>query len=346
MQSERRPASPQESQLPSSRPSISPVKIHLPNSAFLGNIESFVSKLDPRYPNRLSVTFNSRWVYVHPAVLSTVACAGLVARGNGGRVRANVPKIATLPYLIRMGLFDLLDVDPGYKIEAHEAAGRFIPLTQIRNKDELRSFIVDMIPLLHAAPAEVGPIKYVMSELIRNVLEHARSPVGAVVCAQYFPEKERLAVGVADAGVGIRGSMARFHGVKSSLDAISLALRPGVTGTTARWGGTEYNAGAGLFFVKAIACASRNFFVAYSEDGLFKLRRTPATREPAIQTDSDADLATRHRDVPPWPGTIMGVDLSLASGMTFEKLLREIRDVYHVDVREKKKAQYKKPRFR
>ncbi len=210
----------------------------------------------------------------------------------------------------------------------------------------MSAFIVDMVPLLHAGPDEVGPIKYVMSELVRNVLEHARSTVGALVCAQYFRESGRLAVGVADAGVGILGSMVKYHPAKTSLDAISLALRPGITGTTSRWGGTEYNAGAGLFFVKAIACASRNFFLAYSGGGMFKLRRTPAAQEPAIQTDPANDLATRHDDdVPSWPGTVMGIDLSLAAGTTFEKFLREIRDIYHLDVREKKKGAYKKPRF-
>jgi anti-sigma regulatory factor (Ser/Thr protein kinase) len=321
------------------------VRFHLPNSAFLGNIETFVSKVDPSGSGNLRVTFNPRWVYVHPAVLAMVACAGTLVRAQGGTVKATVPRMRTLPYLIRMKLFDHLGIDPKYEIQEHEAAGRFIPLTQIRTNDELSQFIVDMIPLLHAEPEEVGPIKYVMSELVRNVLEHALSSVGALVCAQYFSDSGRLAVGVADAGVGILGSMAKFHPVKTSLEATTLALRPGITGTTSRWGGTEYNAGAGLFFVKAIACASRNFFMAYSGDGLFKLRRTPADQEPVIQTDPADDRATRHDDVPPWQGTVMGIDLTLSGGVTFERLLREIRDVYHLDVREGRKAVYKKPRF-
>lgn len=321
------------------------MELHLPNSAFLGNIETFVSKAHAEDPSKLRVTFNPRWVAIHPAVLAMVACASALVRSQGGVVEAEVPEIRSLPYLIRMKLFDHLGIDPGYEIQEHEAAGRFIPLTEIRTKDDLSQFIVDMIPLLHAEPAEVGPIKYVMSELIRNVLEHAASPVGALVCAQYFKDSERLAVGVADAGQGILGSMKRSHPVKSSLEAITLALKPGVTGTTSRWGGTEYNAGAGLFFVKAIACASRNFFVAYSGDGLFKLRRTPGDQEPAIQTDPGKDLATTHGDVLPWPGTVMGVDLALTAGVTFEKLLRDIRDVYHLDVRDKRKAAYKRPRF-
>lgn len=180
---------------------ISGVELHLPNSAFLGNIETFVSKARAEDPSKLRLTFNPRWVAIHPAVLAMVACASALVRSQDGVVEAEVPDIRSLPYLIRMKLFDHLGIDPGY-FQEHEAAGRFIPLTQIRTKEDLSRFIVDMIPLLHAKPAEVGPIKYVMSELIRNVLEHAASPVGALVCAQYFKDSDRLAVGVADAGAG------------------------------------------------------------------------------------------------------------------------------------------------
>lgn len=142
------------------------------------------------------------------------------------------------------------------QVQEHEEAGRFIPLTNVRTKDELSEFIINMIPLLHATPGEAEPIKYVVSELVRNALEHSASPVGAFVCAQYFKKTERLAIGVCDAGIGILGSMSRSHAVATSMDAISLAMKPGITGTTSRYGGTEYNAGAGLFFMKAIACAS------------------------------------------------------------------------------------------
>ena len=108
-----------------------------------------------------------------------------------------------------------------------------------------------MIPLLHAPEEVADPIQYVVSEMVRNVLEHADSPVGAFICAQYYRDLERLSIGIADAGVGIRNSMARSHKVTSSREAILLALQPGVTGVTARIGGNESNAGAGLFFTKS-----------------------------------------------------------------------------------------------
>jgi len=322
------------------------VELRLPNSAHLGNIEGFVRGFNPDgKADELSLEIHPKWVSVHPAVLAMSATAGATMIANGGLVTAKVPQIKSLPYLVRMGLFDVLQINPGITVTEHEEAGRFIPLTNVRDNKGLSEFIVNMIPLLHASPDEAEPIKYVISELVRNALEHAVSPVGAFVCAQYFKKTERLAIGVADSGIGILGSMSRSHPVKSSMEAITLALKPGITGTTSRFGGTEYNAGAGLFFTKAIACASRNFFVAYSGDALFKLRRTPSGQTPVIHADPNDDIATRVEGLPPWQGTVVGIDIGIEAHKTFDDLLREIRGAYQLQVREGRKARYKRPRF-
>ena len=86
----------------------------------------------------------------------------------------------------------------------------------------------------------------------------------------------------------------KSHRARSARDAIVLALQPGITGTTARLGGTERNAGAGLFFVKSIAQLSRNFFVVYSEDTMFKLLRGSKTKPVVLHADPRHD---KHRFV-------------------------------------------------
>jgi anti-sigma regulatory factor (Ser/Thr protein kinase) len=319
------------------------MRIRVPNSAFLGNIEAFVRGLDTT-PGGLEVTLNERWVAVHPLVLAMVGVAGARARRLGQDVRVAATPARSLPYLIRMGLYDQLGVSPPTEVVAHEAAGRFIPLSQIRTNDELAAFIIDMIPLLHA-PAESGPIKYVVSELVRNVLEHSRSIDGAFVCAQYFATSCRLSVGVADLGRGIRSSLAEHHVVRSDLDAIHLAMQPGITGTSPNFGGNEYNAGAGLFFTKSMARASRNFFVVYSGDALFKLLKGPETGERVLYADPVRDLATRHSGLARWEGTAIGIDLAVDAHSTFQQLLADIYATYRLEVRSAKKDRFKRARF-
>ena len=53
------------------------MKIHLPNSAFLGNIDPFLRTLDVTNPNKLEITTNEKWISIHPVVLSMVAAVGL-----------------------------------------------------------------------------------------------------------------------------------------------------------------------------------------------------------------------------------------------------------------------------
>jgi anti-sigma regulatory factor (Ser/Thr protein kinase) len=153
-----------------------------------------------------------------------------------------------------MGLFKILNKPSPFKISSHESAGRFIS---------------EMIPLLHLEPHKADAIKYTIGELVRNVLEHSQANNGAIVAAQYSHEQNIIRLGICDTGIGIRQSMNYTwpNHTDSKLDAIKWALVPGVSGTTRREGGTEDNAGAGLFFVKSISMLTRDYFVIYSGTG-------------------------------------------------------------------------------
>ena len=146
-------------------------------------------------------------------------------------------------------------------------------------------------------------------------------------------------------GRGIRQSLSESHAVRSDLDGIQKALQPGITGTSSRFGGNEYNAGAGLFFTKSIARASRNFFVVYSGDALFKLLKGPETSPRTLLADASQDRATRHEGLPPWHGTAIGIDLAVDAHETFQQLLTEIYGAYHLEVKSASKDRFRKARF-
>ncbi len=282
---------------------------------------------------------------MHPAALAMVACAGQLAQSRGVSTRGSVPAIAPVRYLMRMGLFDYVELESPLQVNEHEEAGRFVPLTNIRSSGDLRSALADLIPLLHAPPSVADPIRYVFSEMVRNVLEHSGSPVGAFVCAQYYKNSDRIAVGIADGGVGILRSMQRSHAVNTSKDAILQALRPGISGVTHRIGGNERNAGAGLFFTKSIAALARKYFVAYSGDAMFKLLPGPSDRRPTLNSDPTLDYHRIETGLPVWSGTVIGIDMSVEEGVEFADLLSQIREAYRIDVRQSRKQYYKGIRF-
>src|SRR3989344_3844386 len=319
------------------------MRIHIPNSAFLGNIDPFLRAFDTSNPNILEITANKKWISVHPVVLAMIAALGLSLKPE--QITCEHMEATSKHYLKRMGLFDLLQIKSGIEIVEHEAAGRFIPLTQIKDSAHLTKFLTEMIPLLHLKPDQVEPIRYIMSELTINVFEHARTDIGAILCAQYYKKSNTIRIGIVDRGIGIKSSIGAVYRVTNDLQAIQLALTPGVTGTTDRIGGTEFNAGAGLFFIKSIAKVNRDFFVIYSGSGLYKLLRESSSKRIRLQSNPFKDKHSKNEDLPYWQGTVVGVDINLDNREEFSLLLELIRDTYSKSVRERKKEFFKKPKF-
>ncbi len=321
------------------------MRIFLSNADYLRNIESFLRRFDSEQPDRLEITTHDKWVNVHPAILTMIAAISKTVSVN--RITIDEITAKSGHYLDRMGLFEILGKESPYTITEHEPAGRFIPLTQIRTQAEQSKFITDMIPLLHLSPEQSDAIKYTVGELVRNVLEHSNSANGAFVAAQYYPSPNVVRFGVCDTGIGIRQSITHSWQAQSDIDAIHLALTPGITGTTKREGGTETNAGAGLFFIKSMAMVARDYFVVYSGEGLYKLikRDKRVKGLPRLHADPRQDRHTETNSAPYFPGTLVGIDISLDQTSEFTALLSIIRDAYTQALKERKERRYKKPRF-
>lgn len=322
------------------------MKIHLPNSAYIGNIDFFLANFNDSQPDRLEVTANEKWISIHPVALSIIAALSL--RVSPSKITCKPITAKSAHYLDRMGLNKFLGLELGSGVVEHESSGRFVPLTQIKTSDELTKFLTDIIPLLHLAetPKHAESIRYIISELVRNVLEHSNSKYGAVVSAQYFKKTNTIRIGIADIGVGIKNTISQSYRAADDLAAILLALTPGITGTTNREGGTEQNAGAGLFFIKSIASINRNFFMIYSGNALYKLlMRRRDNRGSTLNADPAKDRHSDKDNLPYWQGTVVGIDISLDATSEFTSLLDLIRSTYRNAVQERRKARYKKARF-
>lgn len=318
------------------------MKIHIPNSVWLGNIDPFLKGFAPTNPDTLKITFNKKWMSIHPMVLAMIAALGI--KTNPKKIECEKLEARSKHYLERMRLFDFLHVKSGITMTEHEPAGRFVPLTQIKDSAALTKFITEVTPLLHLEPKNAEPIRYIMSELIRNVLEHALSKYGAIVCAQYYKKSNTVRIGIADTGIGIWKSINQSYNPKNDMDAIRLALTPGITGTTKREGGTEQNAGAGLFFIKSIASVNSDFFVMYSGKAMYKLLKRKG-KKIALHADPFEDNHSKEDNLPSFEGTAVGIDLSLDTTQEFSLLLKLLNETLNKAIKERKKARYKKPQF-
>ncbi|MFH1653530.1 MAG: ATP-binding protein [Pseudomonadota bacterium] len=321
------------------------MELYLSTSDYLRNFDRFIGKLSFADPQKLRIASHPKWINVHPAVLTFTATLALTV----GREHVEFDDFtaSSAHYLDRMGLFNFTKNKSPYQIAHNEPTGKFIPLTIIKNSADQSQFITDMIPLLHLPPEKTDPIKYTIGELVRNVLEHSYSSSGAVVAAQYYKKANTVRIGICDNGIGIRQSMNKFWHPKNDIDAIKLALMPGISGTTHREGGTEDNAGAGLYFIKSIAQVARNYFLIYSGSAIYKLLlHDKRIKNARLHPDPNDDRHSERDNAPNFHGTLVAIDITLDSDTEdFEKLMGDIRESYTLAVRERKKVKYREPRF-
>jgi len=322
------------------------MKIYLSTSDYIRSFDRFINNFDISNPDILEIKTHPDWINVHPAILTFVATLSV----SVGREKVYVEEITASSgaYLDRMGLFNFTKEKSPYSIRCNEEAGRFIPLTIIKNSAEQSKFITDMIPMLHLPADKSDAIKYTIGELVRNVLEHSNSESRAIVAAQYYKKSNTIRIGICDNGIGIKNSLQRFWASKARTDieAIKLALTPGISGTTFSEGGTEDNAGAGLFFIKSIAQVARNYFLIYSGSGIYKLLlHDKRIENPRLHANPNEDRHSERNDAPYFHGTLAAIDLSLDNNAEFTKLLSAIRESYGKAVRERKKRIFKEPKF-
>lgn len=321
------------------------MKIYLNNLGNLRNFRSFVESLDLSEPSELEIITTSPKVVAHPANL--VLAAALAIKTGKGKARIVNHFSNTGRTLDKMGLYNLTSTpSPFANSDDRETAGRYVPISVIRNSDDQSRFIADMIPLLHLSEDNTTIVKYVIGELVRNVLEHSQTDVGAVVAAQYYPATNRVSIGICDTGVGLWRSLNTHWKPSSYLQAVHLALTPGITGTTRREGGSSENAGAGLFFIKSIAKTSRNYFAIYSGQAEYTLlKHDKRVMMPRLYADPSMDPHNETNDAPNFDGTLVAIDITLDETPEFKELLSNIGMVYDEAIRERRKMKYKEPRF-
>ena len=72
-------------------------------------------------------------------------------------------------------------------------------------------------------------------EVINNVVQHSHSPIGCFVCAQAYPQEDRLILSIVDFGKGFLNSLSQsYPQLKSNSEAINFAIQEGITSETPR----------------------------------------------------------------------------------------------------------------
>jgi len=291
------------------------------------------------------LTLNPKWMHMEPVALSMIAAWGAWCRRQGLTITAeNLTKSSD--YAARMKLFEHLGINYQPHITEHEEAGRFIPITNVKTKQDVRGIIAAVSTLMHLEDdmEELAAIQYCMSELLRNVLEHSGSPDGAFVCAHNYTEKQphRVTIAVADCGCGIASHLGRKYPeiLNDDLAALRYAMQPGVTGAIPGMYGTADNAGAGLFFTRCIAKGTGGYFQILSGNSAYRLRRARnAEEQTGLHTDPFDDRSDQWRFPTAWQGTVVTLEIRTDMIAFFDGFFDWIRE--HIPARVPTKGKIK-----
>jgi anti-sigma regulatory factor (Ser/Thr protein kinase) len=155
--------------------------------------------------------------------------------------------------------FDEIVTEQRTQVQLEE--GRTVRLRRVTRHGEIES-TADEVSRLIVPAGDAGDvrrsIKYVLIELLRNVIQHSEDRAGGVVAAQLmnrgtYMGRPMIQVAVADAGIGIPEHLGRMHrGVDDPRVALERALWPHISGTfpPGLTGARDSdNAGLGLFFI-------------------------------------------------------------------------------------------------
>lgn len=226
--------------------------IQVPSQLDEKGFDSLISELGEENPNE-AILLNAR----HLRWADPYGMVGLLAIGHHLKARGETPPALELPespevmsYLGRMGFLrdaaDIFAFPAGAVPERHTGPSNvLLEITQIRSHDDVHEVIDHvqdragkiLIEKLNYSQADAVPFSIMLSEVCQNIIEHAES--GGWVGIQTYNYAKRLGrqvvmIGVADLGVGFRGSLAKEHAARyvdrwDDLTALQAAFLHGVT---------------------------------------------------------------------------------------------------------------------
>lgn len=191
-------------------------------------------------------------------------------------------------YAAHMGFFKTFGLDHGNAPGEASGSSTHIPIQSIKRSElseqaskayvEIGYTIEDRAASLASLLTQTDngvlhdTLTYSIREIIRNVFEH--SEAGEVfLCAQHWPSRHEVEVGIVDAGIGVRAGLAENPNFQFDTDRESLhaALMPGVSGNIWAGKGSDpwRNTGYGLYMTNRICRAGGCFFICSGSAGLW-----------------------------------------------------------------------------
>jgi hypothetical protein len=250
------------------------VEVHLPSTCHFQDLAECLAPIARIADASSEIVFRvPQKCHIPPAGLAVLGawCQQSASLGREIKFAADGALMnSRLRYMARMNLLAVAGQVVEEDFERHPEAGRFLPLHIIRDSKDCWKAICalgDMV--LHQfenSRAFFPALEWAVNEVMDNVHIHSESRTPGVVCAQYYPSKYSLEVGICDMGRGIRSSLQEaIPDLQSDHEAISKALLRGVTRNP------EIGQGNGLAGTLDVVKANRGTFYLWSARSCWRM---------------------------------------------------------------------------
>lgn len=263
-------------------------------SKFLWNVNDAFSKAGYDYLH-LDLTKVNR---VFPNAVVPISAAIHAYRAKGYEIT-----VTKAPQLVRLVKFDS-PLSAG-EISNATSNNAFSHIWRFATSDEV-SILTETYAKILAEKVEcekgvVDAFHWCISEILDNVLQHSESTEGFVM-VQIHSESKRVAICVADTGIGILASLRTSpHRPQNAVDAITLALKEGVTRDK------EAHQGNGLWGLNEIVRENGGRLTIKSEKGLVE-------HDPGREVHS-------YNGLPTYTGTIIDFQLDASQIISLSRAL-------------------------
>lgn len=214
--------------------------------------------------------------------------------------------------------------------------GKYKPLFAIRNQHDFKTAIEEADSYTNDFNVEfTKTLRYVLSELLYNTLEHGKSyykfgssnyKIPSICQFTWYASRNELQFIIADVGIGIKEHLEQSYPAQEShQDAILKAMEPQVSGT---FGVTDIysqknNAGIGLFLSTNIVRRLNANMHILSGNGVVHI--------------SPRDITAKEIENY-WPGTLVVVTLKMEKNLKTETLYHMMQEFRESALKEQKRA--------
>lgn len=218
---------------------------------------------------------------------------------------------STNNYLTRMNFLETLGLNDDNYINKNDCSNRLIELQKISMTDRcdwqitenLTNVLESQLPVNNQCILKA--VSYAIGEIVDNTLRHSQSPIGGYICAQTYPNKNKLEICIIDCGIGIVESLKVENDVhkekiskfKSDSEFIQYSIEKGVTSKTQQKFGETGHSGEGLFFTSEFIKENNGRMKVISGNGMLLI-----DSKVGIQLSE-----TQHH----WQGTIVMLEFNL-----------------------------------